>query len=258
MKRVLFIPCMHTMYTFLCQTVTQDAAFERTFNGASCWLHDAGPANSQTAPRMADGEPRSHRARLCGASVLCLDQGFQLQKPHQKDMKKKNLFSSSPQPPLSGSSSSPKCTLRVRHIFFIIDYYCMTAVVVYNQKQPRIIYLLLRVQVDWKKSLRSFKELNVNFIFSKRIKTSFAQFCLLKINNNTYRLYMLTPNRNINRLSWKNKIGTMRRMIIIIQCVLSPPINKHYWFHLWMTIYAGLCKLQKQKFIYLQTATPPS
>lgn len=59
--------------------------------------------------------------------------------------------------------------------------------------------------MDWKKSLQSFKELNVNFIFSKRIKTSFAQFCLFKINNNTYRLNMSTPNRNMFQLEKQNR-----------------------------------------------------
>lgn len=53
-----------------------------------------------------------------------------------------------------------------------------------------------------KKPLQSFKELNVNFIFSKRIKTSFSHFCLFKINN-TYQLYMSTLNCNIISLSWK-------------------------------------------------------
>lgn len=94
---------------------------------------------------------------------------------------------------------------RVRQYFLIIRYCCKVSEItpIYL-----FIYLLTSFLVFRRTERNPFSLLRnwMSILFSaKRIKTSFAQFCLFKINNNTYRLYMLTPNCNIIHLSWKRK-----------------------------------------------------
>lgn len=82
------------------------------------------------APQMAAGRASSCTVAVIthaswGASVLCLYQAFQLQRPHQKEIwKKRDIFPFSPPPslsnPLSGTSGSPNAENEA--LFFFLNH----------------------------------------------------------------------------------------------------------------------------------------